>query len=94
MEEAMSEIIRERRGSASGPAWVALLIATIALIMAILAYNRSGRDIDDAVRDALNNATRTTQDATEDAGNAGSNAVDSAEQAVDNGPDGQDDGAR
>lgn len=89
----MAEIVRERR-TGSGVAWVSLLIATTALLLAVLAFNRTGRDVDDAVRDALNSAGQSSQDAAQDAGNAGSNAVDNAEGALDRGPDGQDDGAQ
>ena len=41
-----------KRGSAL--AWVALLVGSLALIISILAYNRSGKDLNDLVKETTN----------------------------------------
>lgn len=59
--------------------WLALGIATLALILAWVAYDRTGGALDERIRDATNNTVQTTKDAT-------NNAAD----AIDKGPDGVD----
>lgn len=82
----MAEVV-ERRGPASTVAWLALVISVAALIFAIIAYNRTGKDIQDSVNDAVDSIQ-------EDAGDAGQDASDTIEEGVDTGPDGVDDGSQ
>jgi len=88
----MVEVVRDRSSGAA--AWLALLLAGVALLLSIVAYNRTGKHIDDAVRDAVNSVNQSAKDTTNATGNAGSRATDKAEQVIDKGPDGQDDGAQ
>jgi hypothetical protein len=78
----------------SSIARLALVLAVIALAVAWLAYNRSGKDLEDTVSDTLQSTTQEAGDAAQDAGQAGQDAADSAEDAADTGPDGVDDGAQ
>ena len=89
----MPEVIRERNRNGA-VAWLALLAATLALITSVAAYNRTGRRIDDAVRDAIDRAKQSSQKVTNEAGDAGSRAIDGAERAIDTGPDGRNDGTQ
>lgn len=63
--------------------WLALLLSALALVMAMVAYNRAGGDVSDDVQQTTNTVTDKATDAT-----------DNVEKAVDNGPDGVDDGAQ
>ncbi len=80
-------VVRETRvvnGGSAGAGttlltWLALGVATIALILAWVAYDRTGGALDDRIREATNNTVQTTKDATK-------NAAD----AIDRGPDGVD----
>jgi hypothetical protein len=87
------EVYTTRRG-ASGVAWTALILAIISLIVAWMAYNRSGKDLEDSVSDTVENTTQQTENATQEAGDAAQDATDTVEQGVDTGPDGVDDGAQ
>ncbi len=66
--------------------WLALAVASLALVLGWMAYNRSGKDLEDSVKD-------TTTTVVDEAGNKATQATDAAEKAVDTGPDGVDDGA-
>lgn len=89
----MADIIRERERT-SGVAWVALILAIIALVIAIVAYNRSGENLDETIRDGASEAIDSLEEAGDDVGEGASDAVDSTEEAIDEGPDGVDDGTR
>ncbi len=89
-----------RRGP-SPVAWLALILASLALIIAWMAYNRSGKDLEDSVSDGVENVQQETQDAadnvqngTQEAGEAVQEGTDTVEQGLDTGPDGVDDGAQ
>lgn len=76
----MAEVVYDTRRGASAVAWTALVIAILALIIAWLAYNRAGRDLEDTLGNTIES---TVQE-----------GVDTMEEGVDRGPDGVDDGAR
>lgn len=69
-------------------------MATIALVFAVIAYNRTGKDIQDSAADAVETTINETDDAADEIGQGAQNATDATERAIDTGPDGEDDGAR
>jgi len=69
---------------------IAVILAIIALALAWLAYNRTGKDLEDSAGDAV----KTIQEGSSDAGQAAQEGADAVEQGVDTGPDGVDDGAQ
>lgn len=87
------EVYTTRRG-ASAVAWTALVIAIISLVIAWMAYNRSGRDLEDRINDAIENASQQVEDASQEAGEDAQQGTDAVEEGIDAGPDGQDDGTR
>lgn len=89
----MVEVVRERNTSRA-ISWLALVLAIVALVLAVMAYNRTGKNIDDAVRDAIGRVQQSSENAINDAGNASSDAIDSTEDTIDKGPDGRDDGTQ
>lgn len=87
----------------SGLAFLALLVAIVALVVAWLAYNRAGEDLENQASDAVtevinseaaNEAGEAARDAANEAGEAAQEGADATEEAVDEGPDGTDDGTR
>ena len=76
-----------QRSAGSAVAWLALIIGTAALVIAWLAYNRSGKDLEDSVKDTANTVI-------DQSGQEAQNASDAIERGIDTGPDGVDDGAR
>lgn len=70
--------------------WLALLIAIIALVLAWMAYNRTGEDLDKKIQDQVQQSINETQNATQDAANATQDAAQDAAEAIDAGPDGVD----
>lgn len=77
----VEDTIVKRRSS--GAAKLALLLSVIAIIFSIVAFNRTGQNLQDLVAEQVENATQT-----------GQRATDSLEQGIDAGPDGVDDGSR
>ena len=78
-EILMEDRVYTTRRGASAVAWIALLVAAVALILAWIAYNRTGTDLEDQIKtqvqSSLNAAEQTTQDAS-DAIDAGPDGVD------------------
>lgn len=84
-----------RRNNNSAVAWVAILVAVIALFISVLAYNRSGEDLGTQINEGVDNTVQELEEATpENAGESAQEATDRTEEAIDNGPDGVDDGAQ
>ena len=71
-----------------------MLLAIVATVLSILAYNRSGENIDETIRDGASQVIDDVQEASEEIGEGASDAVDTSEEAIDEGPDGVDDGTR
>lgn len=70
------------RGAGRGTSWVAwlaLLLAIPALLLAWSAYDRTGGDLDERIREQVQSTSQTVEEGTQDAGNA-----------LDAGPDGVD----
>ena len=64
--ERDTPVVASDRGAGRGTTfltWVALLIASLALILAWMAYERTGADLDSRIREGVNNATQKTEDA-------------------------------
>ena len=72
------QVYRERRGP-SPVAWIALIVAIIALAIAWMAYNRTGDNLEEQVRTQVEKSLNAAEDATQD-----------ASDAIDAGPDGVD----
>ena len=72
------QVIRERRGS-SAVAWIALLVAIVALIIAWMAYERTGADLERQIQTQVQQGLEAAENATREAGDA-----------IDAGPDGVD----
>jgi hypothetical protein len=60
-DEVTREIIHDKRGASTFMTWLALLLAIVALLVAILAYNRSGSDLADDVQTNTNEAIDDAQ---------------------------------
>ena len=52
----MADTVYEHRRGASVVAWTALVLAIISLVIAWLAYNRSGKDLEDSASDAIDSS--------------------------------------
>lgn len=76
-----------RTNTGSAVATFAIILAIIALTVAWMAYNRSGKDLEDSVGDTVNSATENASENTQE-------GIDSVERGLDTGPDGVDDGAQ
>lgn len=75
----MADQIHTVKRGTSPVAWVALIIAIIALILAWMAYDRTGANLEQQVRTQVENSLNSAKDATQ-----------KATDAVDAGPDGVD----
>jgi F0F1-type ATP synthase membrane subunit b/b' len=71
-------------------AWLALLIAILALVLAWVAYNRTGDDLEKKIQTQVQQGIDKTQNATQDAANATQDTAQDAAQSIDEGPDGVD----
>lgn len=62
MADEVREVVREPRNRGSSlVAKLALILAVLALIVAVVAYNRSGEDIENQVGNDVNNAIDEAQ---------------------------------
>lgn len=75
----MEERIYTGRRGPSAVAWIALVLAIGALILAWVAFNRTGEDLEDKIQRQVEQGLNVTEDATREAGDA-----------IDAGPDGVD----
>ncbi len=75
----MEDRVRVTSGAASAVAWLALIVAIVALILAWVAYNRTGEDLENQIQTQVEQSLNTAEDATQEAGDA-----------IDAGPDGVD----
>ena len=80
MENERTVVVRTRP---STTAMLALIISIAALTLSWIAYNRTGKDLEDSIAEQVNKASQNAQKAT-----------DTVEQNLDAGPDGVDDGAQ
>jgi hypothetical protein len=55
------EVVHTRRTTGSGVAWAALVIALVALVVAWMAYNRTGTDLETKAQNNVNNAVDEAQ---------------------------------
>ncbi len=60
----MAEVIRQRN-EPSVISWLALTIAIVAMVISVMAFNRSGQNIDDSVRESINEAAGSVEQATD-----------------------------
>lgn len=73
------EVVHTTRRGASVVAWIALIVAIIALAIAWMAYNRTGEDLENQIQQQVEKSLNAAEDATQD-----------ASDAIDAGPDGVD----
>ena len=66
---------------------IALVIAIIALTLAWMAYNRSGKDLENSITDSIEGTSQN-------AGQKTQQGLDTIENAIDTSPDGVDDGTQ
>lgn len=71
-------IYKEKRGS-SVVGWIALIVAVAALVLAWMAYDRTGANLEQEIRTQVQEGINSAQDAT-----------NRATDAIDAGPDGVD----
>lgn len=74
----VDRVYSSNRG-ASAVAWIALIVAIIALILAWVAYDRTGAQLDEQIRAGVESSLNATEQAAGDAADA-----------IDAGPDGVD----
>lgn len=74
----------------SAVAWIALLLALLALSLAWMAYNRTGADLSDRIRQEVNQSAQSAEDATQEASDEIQQGANQTENAIDAGPDGVD----
>lgn len=75
-------VVVANRGAGRGTslvAWIALIVALLALWLAWMAYDRTGADLDQRIREGVESSAQTVQD-----------GAQNVEEAVDAGPDGVD----
>lgn len=65
------EMEMRKEDTASGVAWLALIIAVISLSLAWIAYNRSGVDLEEQVKREVEQAVTKAEKARREAENAG-----------------------
>ena len=75
----MEERVHTKRRGASAVAWIALIVGIIALIVAWMAYNRTGANLEQQIQTQVQESLNTAEDATQN-----------ASDAIDAGPDGVD----
>lgn len=63
MAETTREIIHERPSYNSAAAWLGLIIAIVALVLAWLAYNRTGEDLEAKIQREINQAVNQGREA-------------------------------
>lgn len=61
MAETTREIIHDKGSASSFVAWLALILAALALLVAWLAYNRSGEDLETRIQRQVNQSLNETQ---------------------------------
>lgn len=78
----------------SGLAIIAVLIAVLALIVAWLAYNRAGEDLEQQVNESIQEVLNSDElnQAADETGETIQEGADEAEQTIEEGPDGVNDG--
>lgn len=64
MVDTTREIVHDRKGG--GVAWLALFIAIVALIVAWLAYNRSGEDLENRIQNQVEQSVQEIDQRTPD----------------------------
>lgn len=75
----MAEPVYTVKRGASVVAWIALIVAIAALVLAWMAYNRSGVDLEQQIQTQVQESLEAAENATQD-----------ASDAIDAGPDGVD----
>lgn len=84
----MAEVLtREHRAGPSALSVLATIIAVMALILAWMAYNRTGPDLEAQIQQQVNEAVDET-------GTRANQGIDATEGVIDRGPDGVDEGTR
>ena len=87
------DVYARDRGAGHGTtvvAWIALIVAALAMILSWMAYNRTGEDLEQKIQDAVNASVQEAQPAAQDATDATTEGVQDAGEALDAGPDGVD----
>lgn len=75
----MADRVYTANRGASVVAWIALIVAIVALIIAWMAYNRTGADLEQQIQTQVEQSLNAAEDATQE-----------ATDAIDAGPDGVD----
>lgn len=70
--------------------WLAIILSILALILAWVAYNRTGTDLEDRIQQEVRENTNAVQEGTNGAVNETQDATRDAGEALDAGPDGVD----
>lgn len=71
-------------------AGLALLLSIIALVLAWQAYDRTGADLDERIKDGASSAARNVEAGANATGEAIRDGASATERAIDAGPDGVD----
>ncbi|PLS82051.1 hypothetical protein CYG49_00240 [Candidatus Saccharibacteria bacterium] len=71
-------------------AWIALIIAIIALALSWVTYNRTGPDLEDRIQQQVQESGQQTQEAVQDGAQNAEDGVREGAQNLDQGPDGVD----
>lgn len=79
MAEVTREVVHDRKGGSSFVSWLALILAVLALVVAWMAYNRSGQDLETRIRQQVNESVNSSRDEVQE----GTDAVDDATDNVD-----------
>lgn len=75
----MADRVYTTNRGASAVAWIALVVAIVALVIAWMAYNRTGADLEDQIKTQVEQSLQAAEEATQ-----------GASDAIDAGPDGVD----
>lgn len=75
----MAETVYKEKRASSAIGWIALIVSLIALVLAWMAYDRTGANLEQQIRTQVQEGVNAAEDAT-----------DRASDAIDAGPDGID----
>lgn len=82
--------MNDRSNGASIVAWIALIVAIIALSLSWIAFNRTGADLEQRVQQQVQESANSVENAAEEGANSVEEGVQEGAQNLDEGPDGVD----
>lgn len=79
MSEITREVVHDRRGGSGAVAWLALILAVLALVLAWMAYNRTGDNLENRIQQGVNRAAENAPDVDVDVNPGGTDNADTTD---------------